>query len=334
MCKPAIAPAERVSLSLLYLVYRLTSRTAGCSQTLSTYSRSHPAFGKAVLHASLAEVRRPTEVAQGNHELRFGHLTTPPPIRSCPRPHWTSNIPRFPARFAGADAPTHPSASPPPPASPPPSPPPMTRAHVGCSLVAALLSAAHAQTCRSWRQTGGCDPLGPREPAADLDCSVMVPRDASGYCECAGGRKASLVTCDHEPIVCRIECDRDTSLSGGASPSSDGCIAWRQTAGCDPQGERESDRDGACTEVVSRGASGFCECEGRRRVSFVTCDHAPFTCAVACQADRDRARSRLSAPSWRCHSRSAYGLLGLEPPALGRALSHSGAPAGPVATPG
>ena len=166
----------------------------------------------------------------------------------------------------------------------------MPRAQAGCSLVVslALLSTAHAQTCRSWRQTGGCDPLGPREPVADLDCSVMVPRDASGYCECAGGRKVSLVTCDHEPIVCRIECDRDTSPSAGQSPSSDGCIAWRQTAGCDPQGERESDRDSACTQVVSRGASGFCECEGGRRVNFVTCDHAPFTCAVACQADRDR----------------------------------------------
>ena len=213
-------------------------------------------------------------------------------------------------------------------ASPPPSPPPMTRAHAGCSLVAslALLCTAHAQTCRSWRQTGGCDPLGPREPAADLDCSVMVPRDASGYCECAGGRKASLVTCDHEPIVCRIECDRDTSPSAGQSPSSDGCIAWRQTAGCDPQGERESDRDSACTQVVSRGASGFCECEGGRRVNFVTCDHAPFTCAVACQADRDRARSRWSAPSWRCHSRS--GLLGLKPRDLRRALRTRGWPLG------
>ena len=198
--------------------------------------------------------------------------------------------------------------------------PPMTRAHVGCSLVVslALLSIAHAQTCRSWRQTGGCDPLGPREPAADLDCSVMVPRDASGYCECAGGRKVSLVTCDHEPIVCRIECDRDASPSEGQSPSSDGCIAWRQTAGCDPQGERESERDGACTVVVSRGDSGFCECEGGRRVHFVTCDHAPFTCAVACQADRDRARSRWSAPAWRCRSRS-----GLWPPGAKAAGSRA-----------
>ena len=184
----------------------------------------------------------------------------------------------------------------------------------------ALLSTAHAQTCRSWRQTGGCDPLGPREAAADLDCSTLVPRDASGYCECAGGRKASLVTCDHEPIVCRIECDRDNSPARSPSPSSGGCVAWRQTAGCDPQGERESGRDGACTDVVSRGDSGYCECEGGRRVNFVTCDHAPFMCDVACQADSDRARSRWSEPSWRCHRRTAYSLLGLGPLALGRAL--------------
>jgi hypothetical protein len=184
----------------------------------------------------------------------------------------------------------------------------------------ALLSTAHAQTCRSWRQTGGCDPLGPREATADLDCSTLVPRDASGYCECAGGRKVSLVTCDHEPIVCRIECDRDPSPARSPSPSSGGCVAWRQTAGCDPQGERESGRDGACTDVVSRGDSGYCECEGGRRVNFVTCDHAPFMCDVACQADNDRARSRWSTPSWRCHSRATYDLLGLEPLALGQAL--------------
>ena len=155
---------------------------------------------------------------------------------------------------------------------------------------------AYGQRCRGWRQTGGCDPLGPRESAADLDCSTQVPRGSSGFCECDGGRKVSLVTCDHEALVCSIECDREEACSDGqcgdegSSPGVGGgkCIGWRQTGGCDPLGPREPSSDLSCSDVVSRGASGYCECEGDRQVSFVGCDHPPFMCSVACRADRDR----------------------------------------------
>ena len=39
----------------------------------------------------------------------------------------------------------------------------------------------------SWRQTGGCDPDGPRESDRDKSCFDIVPSGASGYCECGGG---------------------------------------------------------------------------------------------------------------------------------------------------
>jgi len=38
----------------------------------------------------------------------------------------------------------------------------------------------------SLRQTGGCDPEGPREPDSDTPCGRPVEGGRSGYCECVG----------------------------------------------------------------------------------------------------------------------------------------------------
>eukprot|EP00750_Incisomonas_marina_P033417 INCI9867.1.p1 GENE.INCI9867.1~~INCI9867.1.p1 ORF type:complete len:781 (-),score=165.44 INCI9867.1:330-2672(-) len=51
--------------------------------------------------------------------------------------------------------------------------------------------------CLAWRQTGQCNPLGPREPWRDLKCSAVVDEGSSGYCECVGHAKANLVSCAH-----------------------------------------------------------------------------------------------------------------------------------------
>ncbi|KAJ8552603.1 hypothetical protein ON010_g9940 [Phytophthora cinnamomi] len=37
--------------------------------------------------------------------------------------------------------------------------------------------------CVGWRNTGDCNPDGPREPHKDLTCYDFVPKNASGYCE-------------------------------------------------------------------------------------------------------------------------------------------------------
>ena len=62
------------------------------------------------------------------------------------------------------------------------------------------------EACLGWRQTGNCDPDGPREPKNDLSCSAQVPGPASGYCECFGGRKAVPSHCGHVPFTCVAEC--------------------------------------------------------------------------------------------------------------------------------
>jgi hypothetical protein len=50
--------------------------------------------------------------------------------------------------------------------------------------------------CR-WRQTGGCDPAGPRESHGDVGCDQIIPNGQSGYCDCADGRKAKEVIFSH-----------------------------------------------------------------------------------------------------------------------------------------
>ncbi|CAE7941823.1 unnamed protein product, partial [Symbiodinium sp. KB8] len=40
------------------------------------------------------------------------------------------------------------------------------------------------------------------------------------------------------------------------------CVAWRQTGACSPTGPLEPGSDKPCTEIIARGASGFCQCEG------------------------------------------------------------------------
>ena len=68
-------------------------------------------------------------------------------------------------------------------------------------------SANHTlEQCVSWRQTGNCDPNGPREPEHDLGCDKPVPNAASGFCECFGGRKASLEGCGHLGFTCADAC--------------------------------------------------------------------------------------------------------------------------------
>merc|ERR1712226_977502 len=56
--------------------------------------------------------------------------------------------------------------------------------------------------CVRWRQTGGCDPDGPREKQGDKACSEEIPTGSSGYCQCgvcAQKTRVRLSTCDHRP---------------------------------------------------------------------------------------------------------------------------------------
>ncbi|KAL3658715.1 hypothetical protein V7S43_016351 [Phytophthora oleae] len=69
--------------------------------------------------------------------------------------------------------------------------------------------------CLGWRNTGGCSPEGPREPAKDLDCESKIPDGFSGFCEvedqdtheifavmrrtCAKGKPGAVIRCADAP---------------------------------------------------------------------------------------------------------------------------------------
>ena len=63
--------------------------------------------------------------------------------------------------------------------------------------------------CVSWRQTANCDATGHHlEPKNDKPCSVPIVSGQSGYCECSGGIKRSMVGCDghSSPFTCDDVC--------------------------------------------------------------------------------------------------------------------------------
>ena len=60
------------------------------------------------------------------------------------------------------------------------------------------------------------------------------------------------------------------------------CVAWRQTSGCDPSGRRQPANDKTCDQWVDGSDSGFCECVNGRQTSLVGCGYPGFTCADMC----------------------------------------------------
>ncbi|OWZ17698.1 Stromal cell-derived factor 2 precursor [Phytophthora megakarya] len=70
-----------------------------------------------------------------------------------------------------------------------------------------------------------------------------------------------------------------------AAEASTYCVKWRATSNCDPHGQREPHNDGACSKRIASGLSGYCECENRRRVREVECEHHKFSCEEACAED-------------------------------------------------
>ena len=65
-------------------------------------------------------------------------------------------------------------------------------------------------------------------------------------------------------------------------PEATKCLGFRQTKGCDPNGDRDDSHDSGCDIPITYGRSGYCECGGGLRVMEVSCEHSHFTCESAC----------------------------------------------------
>lgn len=62
------------------------------------------------------------------------------------------------------------------------------------------------------------------------------------------------------------------------------CVSWRETSGCDQDGEREPENDLPCSATIATSQSGFCECGDGRKTMSKSCDTqgSYTTCAAAC----------------------------------------------------
>lgn len=96
-------------------------------------------------------------------------------------------------------------------------------------------------------------------------------------CNICEGIKVRHESCDHGTFKCAHECRRANTF---------GCIKFRATLGCNPEGELDSANDRECSSYIE-DKSGFCECTGGRTIKVDTCKRPglmrPFTCAALCQ---------------------------------------------------
>jgi len=95
---------------------------------------------------------------------------------------------------------------------------------------------AEALGCVAWRQTGDCDPQGPREPHSDKDCGIPVAPGASGYCECAGGERMGLAGCDHAEFTCGAACERRLEEAPAAGIRPEGTCRGSKICDCSRAG--------------------------------------------------------------------------------------------------
>jgi len=78
-----------------------------------------------------------------------------------------------------------------------------------------------SEACR-WRQTGGCEPTGPREENNDKKCSISIAKGSSGFCDCDGdgekqGAEQGYGCTDAGPGTCAKVCAKSEETSPEAA---------------------------------------------------------------------------------------------------------------------
>jgi hypothetical protein len=86
--------------------------------------------------------------------------------------------------------------------------------------------------CVGWKQTGACDPAGPREPVNDQTCITKILSKYSGFCECENATKTYAVECVHADFTCAKACEEKPFLDMEMARGEDGPLVqkWQRTA--------------------------------------------------------------------------------------------------------
>lgn len=118
---------------------------------------------------------------------------------------------------------------------------------------------------------------------------------------------------EHESVPPLIDDDDDDAASTTTTAATDSkvapvggdvvveslaCLGWYQTAGCNPQGEREPHNDRPCDVVVPVGVSGYCACASAGTGSYPKSESATVirTALADCSEDRE---------PWTCDTKCA-----------------------------
>eukprot|EP00397_Hematodinium_sp_SG-2012_P009738 GEMP01009830.1.p1 GENE.GEMP01009830.1~~GEMP01009830.1.p1 ORF type:complete len:546 (+),score=84.90 GEMP01009830.1:44-1639(+) len=104
-----------------------------------------------------------------------------------------------------------------------------------------------------------------------------IIENCAASCNICEGVKIRHESCDHGTFKCANECRRADNF---------GCVKFRATLGCSPEGELDPESDKACSSYIE-DKSGYCECTGGRSIKVDTCKRPgifkPFTCAAMCR---------------------------------------------------
>ena len=95
-------------------------------------------------------------------------------------------------------------------------------------------------------------------------------------------RRKSAILTSSEASSTNCEVLENGKTDCSKIPEATKCLGFRQTKGCDPNGDRDDSHDSGCDIPITYGRSGYCECGGGRRVMEVSCEHSHFTCESAC----------------------------------------------------
>ena len=94
-----------------------------------------------------------------------------------------------------------------------------------------------------------------------------------------------LDCCSNASLVNNGECNEENLNEACDFDGNDcrGCVMWRQTGFCDPNGPREPSNDKSCTTEVDRIWSGYCECEHGNTMLKGCMSSRYSTCQEACK---------------------------------------------------
>ena len=108
--------------------------------------------------------------------------------------------------------------------------------------------------------------------------------------------KSNIECCTSPDLINNDICNEESFNQACMFDGDDcvGCVMWRQTGSCDPNGPREPQFDRTCDVIVESGWSGYCECKFGNTMLKGCESGSHSTCAEACTFEMNSAISNMT----------------------------------------